>query len=227
MAELSKEEFAAICRTTPGVINTNIHRNKLVYDIETKKLDSDDPINKAFFKKYQKIHEEKVSKERLVRRIDESYDQVVEKVSNKVSKKIESDEVAVKKGKSREKSQSVVDWAERKLQADTLLQEARAEKEKLNLEKLAGKLIPVDLVFNILNIHNHDIFATFQNDAENLASVYCDILAGGDRKKLSEITTKLSEKLDDAVRRAKEVSMSSIENAIDDYREVRNRGEKK
>jgi len=227
MAELSKDEFAAICRTTPGVINTNIHRNKLVYDIESKKLDTDDPINKAFFKKYQKLHEEKTKKERISKSITDAYDQVVEKVTTDVSKKIKSNEVTEKKTKSREKSQAVVDWAERKLQADTLLQEARAEKEKLNLEKLAGKLIPVDLVFNILNIHNHDIFATFQNDAENLASVYCDILAGGDRKKLSEITTKLSEKLDDAVRRAKEVSMSSIENAIDEYREVRSRGEKK
>ena len=223
MAELSKEEFAAICLTTPGIINTNIHRKKLVYDIDTKKLDSDDPINKAFSKKYQKLYKEKQDALKNVKKVEELYEDVVEKVT----KKVEQKQVTEKTTNSRAKSQKVIDWSERKQQADTLLQEARAEKENLTLQKLAGKLIPVDLVFNILNIHNHDIFATFQNDAENLASVYCDILAGGDRKRLAEITTKLSEKLDNAVRRAKEVSMSSIENAIDEYREVRSRGEKK
>lgn len=223
MADLSKDEFAAICRTTSAVINTNIHRGKLIYDIATKKMDSDDPINKAFFKKYKKLNEEKQAMEKVNEKINTLYDEVVEKATVKVAKKQTED---VKK-KSKEKSQELVDWTERKLVADTLLQEARAEKEKLNLEKLAGKLIPVDLVFNIINIHNHDIFATFQNDAENLASVYCDILAGGDRKRLSEITGKLSEKLDDAVRRAKEVSISSIEMAVDEYSEVRSRGEKK
>lgn len=223
MAELSKEEFAAICRTTPGIINTNIHRNKLVYDIETKKLDSDDPINKAFFKKYQRLHDEKKNNEKVQEKIAVIYDDVVEKVTEKVTKRQQE----TKATETKKKSKVTNDWYERKLQADTLLQEARAEKERLNFEKAAGKLIPVDLVFDILNIHNHDIFATFQNDAENLASVYCDILAGGDRKKLSEITTKLSEKLDDVVRRAKEVSMSSLEMAIGDYQEVRSRGEKK
>ena len=223
MAELSKEEFAAICRTTPGIINTNIHRNKLVYDIETKKLDSDDPINKAFFKKYQRLHDEKKNNEKVQEKIAVIYDDVVEKVTEKVTKRQQE----TKATESKKKSKVTNDWYERKLQADTLLQEARAEKENLNLEKAAGKLIPVDLVFDILNIHNHDIFATFQNDAENLASVYCDILASGDRKKLSEITTKLSEKLNDAVKRAKEVSMSSLEMAIGDYQEVRSRGEKK
>lgn len=223
MAELSKEEFAAICRTTPGIINTNIHRNKLVYDIETKKLDSDDPINKAFFKKYQRLHDEKKNNEKVQEKIAVIYDDVVEKVTEKVTKRQQE----TKATETKKKSKVTNDWYERKLQADTLLQEARAEKERLNFEKAAGKLIPVDLVFDILNIHNHDIFATFQNDAENLASVYCDILASGDRKKLSEITTKLSEKLNDAVKRAKEVSMSSLEMAIGDYQEVRSRGEKK
>lgn len=223
MADLSKDEFASICRTTPAIISTNIHRNKIIFNKETKKIDSDDPINKAFFKKYKKMYEEKEAMQTVSKKIDTLYDEVVEKATKKVSKK----EVDEEKKKSKAKSQEILDWTERKLVADALLQEARAEKEKLNLEKLAGKLIPVDLVFNILNIHNHDIFATFQNDAENLASVYCDILAGGDRKRLSEITTKLGEKLNDAVKRAKEVSISSIEIAIDEYSEVRSRGEKK
>jgi hypothetical protein len=223
MALLNKKEFAAICRTTTAVIDTNISRGNIIYLKEDKLVDSDDPVNRGFFLRYERLHNDKQSKEKLVKKIEADYEEVVEKVTEKVTKK----EAATRVTESKKKSKVTNDWYERKLQADTLLQEARAEKENLNLEKAAGKLIPVDLVFDILNIHNHDIFATFQNDAENLASVYCDILAGGDRKKLSEITTKLSEKLDDVVRRAKEVSMSSLEMAIGDYQEVRSRGEKK
>ena len=223
MALLNKEEFAAICRTTVGVINTNIHRGKIVYISEDKIIDSEDALNKAFFKKYKKKHEDEVTKQRVSDKVETLYEAVVEKATDKIEKKQSNK----RQKESAEKSKDTLEWAERKLQADTLLVEARAEKEKLNLEKLAGKLMPIDLVFSVLNIHNHDILATFQNDAENLASVYCDILANGDRKKLAEITTKIGEKLNNAVNRAKEVALASIENAIEEYQEVRNRGEKK
>lgn len=228
MADLSKEEFAAMCRTTVAVLNTNIQRNKIIYDKRDKKIDSDDPINKAFFKNYfNRAPQNKPKTAKPERQIETLYDDVVEKVSKSITKvKLEEDKNE-RKSRTREKSQATVDWQERKIKADALLQEAKAKKEELNLQKLAGKLIPVDLVFNILNIHNHDIFATFQNDAENLASIYCDILAGGDRKKLSEVTEKISERLNAAIKRAKEVSVSSLEIAIDEYSEVRSRGEKK
>lgn len=221
MAELSRKEFAALCRTTQSIIRSNISRKKII-EVDGI-IDTKDPLNKMFFDKYLALAEEKDLKKKIKGGIEDLYDDVVEKAADKITKKT----ATTKRKNSRAKSQKIVDWDARKKRADTLLQERKAEKEQLNLEKLAGKLIPVDLVFQILRIHNHDIFATFQNDAENLASVYCDILAGGDRKKLSEITTKLSEKLDDAVRRAREVSMSSIESAVEDYTETRNRGERK
>ena len=99
--------------------------------------------------------------------------------------------------------------------------------EALKVEKMAGRLMPVDLVFNVLRIHNTEIFATFQNDVENLASIYCDILAGGNRKKLAEISQKLSERLNDLIQRSKDVALSSIENAVEGYTETRSRGERK
>jgi hypothetical protein len=78
-----------------------------------------------------------------------------------------------------------------------------------------------------VQIHNRDIFATFQNDVDNLASIYCDIMANGNRSKLAEVSKALSEKLDSSVSRASEVAEASIQNAIEEYRETRNRGERK
>jgi hypothetical protein len=95
------------------------------------------------------------------------------------------------------------------------------------MDKMAGKLIPVDLVFRILNIHNKSIFSTFQSDAENLASVYCEILADGDRGKLSEVTDKLSKIINDSVVKAKDLSEMELENAIAEYSEHLNVGQRK
>ena len=119
------------------------------------------------------------------------------------------------------------DWPARKRKADALLQEAKAEKERLAVEKVAGQLLPLDLTLQIIQIHNRDIFATFQNDVENLASEFCDRLAGGDRKALAELTARLSAKLEDSIKRAADVAQASIESVIDEYSETRNRGERK
>jgi hypothetical protein len=105
--------------------------------------------------------------------------------------------------------------------------EYRAEHERLKIEKMAGKLIPVDLVFQILNIHNKSIFSTFQSDAENLASVYCEILAEGDRTKLAEITDKLSVIINLNVEKSKDLSQMELDNAIEEYSETLNRGQRK
>ena len=224
MALLNKEEFAAMCGTTVAVVNTNISRGKVIYDKQTKVIDSSDALNTQFFKKYKALAGTKAVKTKPIRKdINDIYDEVVEKVEPKKVEPVTN----AKNEKRKEKSQELVDLSERKLMADIELQEARAEKEKMQLEKLAGKLIPIDLNYTIINIHNNTIFATFHNHVDNLASVFCDILAGGDRKKLAEVTQKLSEGLEDCVKRAKEVSLSSVRNAIDEYQEVRSRGEKK
>ncbi|AGF91166.1 hypothetical protein CHPG_00014, partial [Cellulophaga phage phi3:1] len=124
-------------------------------------------------------------------------------------------------------SEETSDWEKRKKIADALLQEKRVEKEHLQLEKLAGKLLPTDLVFNITKIHNTSIFATFQNDLENIASIWCDILGSGDRKKLAQMTEQMAVRLEDSVKRAEDVANAAIENEVDRYSENRNRGERK
>jgi hypothetical protein len=228
MAKLSRKEFAAMCRTTESIVRSNISRKKITesyYDDNPKKkyIDTTNAKNKIFFEKYLDKAKEKDRKEKLKQKTNDDYIDVVEIIEKEVNKK-------TTKSKNEKQNQSDADevaWDTRKKIADALLQERKAEKEALQLQKLAGKLIPVDLVFTVIRIHNNDIFATFQNDVENMASMYCDILAGGNRKKLSEIVDKLSARLDDAVKRAAEVSEASIRAAVSEYSETRNKGERK
>ena len=192
-----------------------------------KRIDSDNAINKAFFNKYFKMQQDKNKASKRVKEIEQDYEAVVEKVVAKATIKTKEKKLSAAQKKQNKKAEESVDWDLRKKKAETLLKERQAEKEQMQLEKLAGKLMPVDLVFSIIKSHNTEIFATFHNDAENLASVYCDILAAGDRKKLSEISEKLSLKLNDAIQRSKDVALSSIEAAIEEYSDTRNRGERK
>jgi len=244
MAKLTRKEFAALCHTNAQVINTNVGRGNLV--VEFKKINTENAQNKAFFDRYQK----KFDDER--KSINQTYTEVVKPIPKPKKKPLAEPLPEVKKkankkpaivnSDSRSKknqddnpapsaadinSQAIVDWNTRKKKADAELVEYRAEHERLKIEKMAGKLIPVDLVFQILNIHNKSIFSTFQSDAENLASVYCEILAEGDRNKLAEITDKISVIINLNVEKSKDLSQMELDNAIEEYSETLNRGQRK
>tara|TARA_B100000953_G_scaffold290249_1_gene275089 strand:- start:8885 stop:9694 length:810 start_codon:yes stop_codon:yes gene_type:complete len=231
MAELSLKEFAAMCRTTAAVVRTNIHRGKIAYIKEDKIIDTSDPLNAAFFEKYT----EKAEKEDRARKkkskvsddIDELYNEVVSRASDEVKEKTRQKERKQRAKKSAAESKKKMDWTERASKADTLLKERKAEIELLKIEKMNGKLLPIDLVFRLLNIHNRSIFTSFQRDIENIESKFCDILAGGDRQKLSMIHDEVSKILDNSVSEAKEMAEKDIDNAIDEYAQTRSRGERK
>lgn len=229
MSLYTRQEFANLCGTTKAVVTTNINRNKIkLFDT---KIDSENAVNKAFFLKYSKKNEAEIKQRNKPKpakeTINELYDKVVKrsKKEPKTSKHLTEQEE--QRLKDLEEAEIVQSWELRKKKADTLLQERKAEKESMQLQKLGGKLLPTDLAVNIIRIHNQSIFATFQNDVENQASIFCDILAGGDRKLLGEITDKLGEQIGVCIKRAEEVAMQSIENAIDEYTDTRSRGERK
>ena len=132
-----------------------------------------------------------------------------------------------KREKQNEEEQEWVDWDMRKKIADALKAEKAAELAQLQVDKLMGNLMPVDMVEMIFKMNTQDIFKTFENELINLASIYCDILAGGNREKLSEIIKQLRQRLTDTIERIKENTAAEIENAIESYAEARSRGEKK
>ena len=225
------------------IINTNVGRKKIIIGLDKdnfplddrKKLDTDHPTNKAFFDARVKLNNKRKSQSATP-----SYESVVEvapptkkrKTHPNVKNKSEENIAFLKKQREedleRQKLQNKIQALEvRKKVADTELQERKAEAEKVKLDKLAGKLIPVELVDNILGIYTRSIFTKFQSNLERLASTYTDILAAGDRNKLSEISGKLAESLDEIIKGSEEVASKSIGQAIDDYSEVRSRGERK
>ena len=245
MAIVTRAEFASICNRTVAIINTNVSRKK-ISTLPDKTIDTENPLNKIFFKKCKKEDADKLEEQRAEKRQAKSapessaapisepavrklYEEVVEKVEPKVERFTKVETPAEKKAreKQNEEDAELVDWKKRKEKADALKAERQAELAQLQVEKLMGSLMPVDLAEMMLKINIQDIFRTFEIELHNMASIYCDILAGGDRKKLAEIVSKLRLKLNEVIKRVEETAAQEIENAIEEYAEVRSRGERK
>lgn len=221
MALYTRKEFAALCHTDSKVVGVYIRRGKIIENDE-RKIDSEVAENKKFFDDRQKkFEEEKVSgPKKRKKSADEAFVTAMGALSTAAAKQ-KAAEDKIKSDKKKRKLEL------RKKKADTELQEGKAEKIRLDIEKLSGKLIPTDLVFNIIKAHNTTIFATFQNDLENMAAKFCEILAGGDRALLGQITDELSHHLTDIIDKCREVAEVEVENAVKAYAQTRNRGEKK
>lgn len=233
MAIVTRKQYANNCNRSIGVINVNISRNLIsVIPPDGKMIDTENPLNKIFEKNCARLDKEKLEKQRAEKReakknptpeeIKETYQQVVE-----VYTKPETEEQKTKRENQNKEDEVVVSWDLRKKIADTLKAEKSAELESLKLQKMQGNLMPVDLVKSIVKLNVQHILKTFENDAVTMASIYCDVLAGGDRSKLSEITKKLRISITDTVRRTEATAAQEIENVIEDFAEARSRGERK
>jgi hypothetical protein len=151
MGLYTRSEWAALCRTTTAIVTTNINRGKI--ELFEKKIDSENKINNQFFVKYNRKAELELQKNRTLRETEQNieslYNKVVEKASDKVILVKKQNKTEKERKEAVKKSTEYTDLIERKQKADTELQEFKAQKEQMQLEKMAGKLIPTELVFHI------------------------------------------------------------------------------
>ena len=245
MSILTREEFAAVCKTTVPTINTNISRKKIsVLTSDKKKIDTENPLNKIFKKKYIALFKKKEADEKITeikssgkKEDPTTFKEMLSSVTQDLGlSESEMEEIFTKEEtvqnrrqrlKQNEEDEEVVDWDTRKKIADALKAERAAELAQLQVDKLMGNLMPLDLIEMILKVNIQDIFKTFENECINLGSIYCDILAGGNREKLSDLIKALRQSLSDTISRIEDTTAIEIENAIESYSEVRSRGEKK
>jgi hypothetical protein len=114
----------------------------------------------------------------------------------------------------------------RKKRADALKSERDAEIKSLTIQKLQGRLMPIDLVEKTQTINIQSIFRAFESAAENIASIYTERL-GGDRADLADMITRMRQELHRSIQDAKEKSKQEIKGLMAEYADTRSRGEKK
>ena len=229
MAIVTRKEFAELCGKSVNYVNTYVVRNQVAV-LPNKMIDTENPLNILFKKKCKSIDRNREVEARKERKQKKNTPNPEEEVTSEpiyIYSKKESAEEKSARLRQNEADEEQLSWDARKKRADALQSERKAELSQLQVEKMMGSLMPVDLVEAILRINIQDIFRNFESSCINLASIYCDILGAGDREKLAEITGRLRQELSTIIKRTETSAAQEIENVIADYADSRNRGERK
>lgn len=199
MPKFKTKEFADAYGIKESTVKSYIFRKQLQRDANGL-IDTENDRNKLFILEMQlkPNGKKKVEKE------------VVSKSKKEVQQKISFEE------------KQIIDLDHRKRIAETEAKERESELKRIQLEKIAGNLMPVELVEKILVINIQSIFKNFESEMENLARVYVP-----DRDLLAQAISDQKELLSKIIAKTKEDSSIEIENAINEYQETRSRGERK
>ena len=199
MPKFKTKEFADAYGIKESTVKSYIFRKQLQRDANGL-IDTENDRNKLFILEMQLKPSGKKKAE----------NEVVSKSKKEIQQKISFEE------------KQIIDLDHRKRIAETEAKERESELKRIQLEKIAGNLMPVELVEKILVINIQSIFKNFESEMENLARVYVP-----DRDLLAQAISDQKELLSKIIAKTKEDSSIEIENAINEYQETRSRGERK
>lgn len=126
----------------------------------------------------------------------------------------------------RKARESFLDIEIRKKKADLSVVERNAEIKQMQLEKIAGNTLPLDITKTLLKVNLQYIMKTFKAELENIATISVETL-GGSREDLVRITNEQDIMLAKLIKIAKTNADAEIERIVNEYSEVRSRGERK
>lgn len=201
MAKYSVKDFTDAYKQKVNTVKSWLHRGKLQKDAEGL-IDTDNPINKLLISEMQlKVNANLIGVKS-------------EKKPKEVKEESEVPLNATQK--------IYLDLDLRKKIAETDSAERQAELRRLEIEKKAGKLMPVELVEKIFSINIQAVYKNLEVEIDSMADFYVI-----DRTELVKVRKRQKEILAKTIEKAKEDARYEIENAILEYQEVRSRGEKK
>lgn len=211
MAKYSNRDFANAYGQKESTVKSWVHRGKLQKDSDGL-IDTDNPANKLLISEMQlKVNANLMGATSL-------------KVSNSKSKtKNEVSQVEIPLNPSQRQFQ---DLELRKKLADAELQERSSELKKIQLEKLAGNMLPTDFVERAFTINIQSIFKNFDAALENLSMIYVEEM-GGDRSDVSRLTNRLRSELSIIIEKSKKDANHEIQEEIKVIIDNRMQGQKK
>jgi hypothetical protein len=216
-----------------------------VFDNYYKSIPNGTNVNKKFNKatKKQTFSENNLQDEKVEQKVPAKSTEITQKVENEKPSKIkgsvrvassvetekvhkETQEERLEKKRVEKQRRTFQDLELRKKEADVLFVERQSELKQIQLEKIAGNTLPLDITANLLKINLQQIFKTFSIELENLATISVETL-GGTRADLVKITNAQNAMLKKIVETAKVNANQEIEIYLQEYSETRSRGERK
>lgn len=200
MALLSIKEFGESLGMSYDTTKKNVSRGNIIKGTDGK-IDTENAVNKLYFNT----------------QIALSGTKKVKTVTKKEPKGDVKKAVSEKPKPLTKEQQVYVDIDLRKKVADAELAERGSEIKRIQLEKQAGNLLPLDLVEKCLVINVQSIIKGFKTERDNMSRIVVEKF-GGTRKDLVEINLELDKILDLVVKKAKKDASFELENAINIYK---------
>lgn len=243
MSDVNRKIFAELAGLSSGNLSNYIKRGKIIPN-DDGTIDTEFELNKIFLENRKKLKEEKDNlkpKEEVIQDLP-FLEEVMEEVKiepepepilepqvfpQKKEKKPSKLLLPVKEKAAATPPVEIIlngekvnakELALRKQVADVLKVERDAEKKKLEIEKLQGKLMPIELVEQILSINLNTVFKEFE------ASIFSQVqmfIPSNDREEIATATEKIRFSLADVIEKAREESADQIEAIINDYSQSR------
>ena len=243
MSDVNRKIFAELAGLSSGNLSNYIKRGKIIPN-DDGTIDTEFELNKIFLENRKKLKDEKDNpkpKKEVIQDLPFLED-VMEEVEiepepepilepqvfpQKKEKKPSKLLLPVKEKAAATPPVEIIlngekvnakELALRKQVADVLKVERDAEKKKLEIEKLQGKLMPIELVEQILSINLNTVFKEFE------ASIFSQVqmfIPSNDREEIATATEKIRFSLADVIEKAREESADQIEAVINDYSQAR------
>lgn len=99
--------------------------------------------------------------------------------------------------------------------------------KQLNLDKVAGELLPVDLVRGVLSRNGSSFIKSFEQGIENIATIMCEVMAAGDPTMRPRIIGEMKALLSKCIKDAGGMAEREVTTLVDDYSQTNYRGQKK
>lgn len=224
--KLKQAEFCKAMSLSNGYVKTNIVRGKIVRDAENL-IDIDHPTNKQFIN-YQiasgktfDINNIFIKNEKSLNKNTESVSIKVQKIKSVKTKSTDKKQEENKINIDQPEDTTGYNLAEQKMQYEVDKLRLDCELKELQKNKIEGALVPVDAIQNIFLWSIDTFHSTYAQEVQSLANLFNSGMSyEATLKNISMALIKLKED-------AKNNLLSGIEGVVNEYKEVRGRGEKK
>lgn len=127
---------------------------------------------------------------------------------------------------AKKQRQDMLDIDIAKKRADLMLVERNAEVKRMQLEKIMGNTIPLDLGMSIWAVNIKAVYKSLHSQLKNMASTFVET-TGGTKEDYNKIMIEMEIHLNNARDFAKDKAQREIDTLVEEYSEVRSRGDRK
>ena len=211
-----------------GVVSvTNVHKkttnaNKILPKVENKSKEDVLPKKEVAISENVEIKEvnDSVEKMPVVHTLETKKTEL-----KKNEEKLSSEEKRIM-SEQKKTNALLLSFEIRKKEAEVVLKEREAELKQYELEKKAGNTLPLDMIEKVIGINYKAVLKSCIAQTKNIAVVMVNQL-GGSKEDLASVIIELENSFEGIVRDSERKASVDIQKMIEEYSEVRSRGERK